>query len=69
MDLPTADPQRRTYLIEEGDTLWDIAFYELGDASRWIELHRLNVKTLGPDPTDLKPGTWIELPAVKLPND
>ncbi|MEE8450483.1 MAG: LysM peptidoglycan-binding domain-containing protein, partial [Thermoguttaceae bacterium] len=51
-----------TYVVEEGDTLYDIARYELGKASRWSEIHALNSHILGKDYDYLVPGTRLTLP-------
>src|SRR5690606_29468622 len=37
------------YVVREGDTLFDIARYHLGKASRWAELYELNRQQLGDD--------------------
>ncbi|MBN2475627.1 MAG: LysM peptidoglycan-binding domain-containing protein [Pirellulales bacterium] len=52
----------RIYVVEEGDTLFDIARYELGKASRWAEVHALNRDVLGNDYDYLVPGTELVLP-------
>lgn len=52
----------RVYVVEEGDTLFDIARYELGKASRWGEIYDLNRETLGEDFDYLQPGTQLVLP-------
>jgi nucleoid-associated protein YgaU len=52
----------RTYTVVEGDTLFDIARYELGKASRWAEIYELNHATLGKDFDYLVPGTELRLP-------
>jgi nucleoid-associated protein YgaU len=52
----------RTYTVEEGDTLFDIARYELGKASRWVEIHELNRHVLGDDFDYLTPGIELILP-------
>lgn len=52
----------RTYTVEEGDTLFDIARYELGKASRWSEIHELNRDVLGDDYDLLTPGMKLLLP-------
>ncbi|MEX0678927.1 MAG: LysM peptidoglycan-binding domain-containing protein [Pirellulales bacterium] len=51
------------YVVEEGDTLFDIARYELGKASRWAEIYELNREKLGQDFDYLQPGTELRLPA------
>ena len=46
----------------EGDTLFNIARYELGKASRWAEIYDLNRDVLGKDFNYLTPGTQLTLP-------
>jgi len=53
----------RRYVVQEGDTLFDIARYELGKASRWIEIHQLNRELLGDDYDYLSPGLELILPS------
>lgn len=50
------------YVVEQGDTLFDIARYKLGKASRWAEIYELNRDTLGTDFDYLRPGTELVLP-------
>jgi nucleoid-associated protein YgaU len=50
------------YVVEEGDTLFDIARYELGKASRWAEIYDLNRGQLGTDYNYIAPGTKLMLP-------
>jgi nucleoid-associated protein YgaU len=52
----------RTYAVQEGDTLYDIARYELGKAARWVEIYELNRNTLGKDFDYLTPGMQLALP-------
>ncbi len=52
----------RTYIVAEGDSLFDIARTELGKASRWVEIYDLNAEVLGKDIDSLTPGTQIILP-------
>ena len=52
----------RTYVVEEGDTLFDIARYELGKASRWVEIYELNRDLLGDDFDYLTSGMELVLP-------
>ena len=52
----------RTYVVEEGDTLSDIARFELGKASRWVEIYELNRDRLGGDFDYLVPGTLLAMP-------
>jgi nucleoid-associated protein YgaU len=53
----------RTYRVEEGDTLYDIARYELGNGGRWPEIYELNRHVLGGDYDYLKPGVQLVIPA------
>lgn len=52
----------RTYKVNEGDTLFDIARYELGKAARWVEIYELNRDVLGKDFNYLTPGTVLAMP-------
>ncbi|MBX7167853.1 MAG: LysM peptidoglycan-binding domain-containing protein [Pirellulales bacterium] len=52
----------RPYVVAEGDTLFDIARNELGDARRWSEIYELNRQTLGNNVDRLQPGTQLTLP-------
>ncbi len=55
-------PGRDVYIVAEGDTLFDIARYELGKASRWAEIYELNRELLGEDFDYLRPGTELVMP-------
>jgi len=55
----------KVYVVEEGDTLFDIARYELGEARRWPEIYVLNRQTLGADIDYLRPGTQLQMPATR----
>ncbi|MEX2112151.1 MAG: LysM peptidoglycan-binding domain-containing protein, partial [Pirellulales bacterium] len=50
------------YIVAEGDTLFDIARYELGKASRWGEIYELNRDKLGEDFDFLQPGLELVMP-------
>ena len=50
------------YTVVEGDTLYRIARYELGDASRWYEIYKLNREMIGESFNHLRPGTRLVLP-------
>ncbi len=52
----------RAYVVQEGDTVYDIARQELGKASRWREIYDLNKDILGKQSLDPAPGTQILLP-------
>ncbi len=57
-----AKPQPRIYTVKPGDSLWRIARDQLGDASRHLELAKLNEAVLDGDADSLKPGQIIILP-------
>ena len=57
----------RTYEVQEGDTLFDIARNELGKASRWAEIYDLNRDALGKDFDYLTPGMQLILPPKDAP--
>lgn len=59
----------RTYTVQEGDNLFDIARYELGKASRWPEIHQLNRDVLGDDYDLVTPGLELILPDDGRPAD
>jgi len=49
------------YIVQEGDSLWEIAAEQLGNPNRYIEIARLNTAVL--DDTDrLKVGMHLKLP-------
>ncbi|MCE9554736.1 MAG: LysM peptidoglycan-binding domain-containing protein [Planctomycetes bacterium] len=52
----------RAYEVREGDTLFDIARFELGDGARWIEIYQMNRDQLTDDFHYLKPGSTLMLP-------
>ncbi len=58
----TTPPRRRTYRVQEGDTLSEISARELDAARRWREILDLNAALLD-GPEDLRPGMVLELPA------
>jgi nucleoid-associated protein YgaU len=51
-----------SYIVAEGDTLFDIARYELGKASRWGEIYELNREKLGEDFDFLQLGLELRMP-------
>jgi len=52
----------RTYVVQENDTLFDIARWELGKASRWFEIYHLNRDLIGSDYNYLPRGAELVLP-------
>jgi len=57
----------RTYVVQEGDTLWSIARNELGKVSRWADIYQLNRESLGKDYDYLTPGMKLALPPTESP--
>lgn len=55
------EEESRTYTVKSGDSLSRIAQRELGDASRWPEIHELNADEI-PNPDLIQPGQVIYLP-------
>jgi nucleoid-associated protein YgaU len=58
---PAHDAGARWYQVRKNDRYMSIARAELGDASRWEEIHRLN-KDKFPDPDQIREGVRIKLP-------
>lgn len=52
----------QVYVVQEGDTLFDIANSELGKASRWPEIYERNKETLGKQFDYLTPGMRLVMP-------
>lgn len=59
--LPAQPPQAKTYTVQKGDCLWNIAKKQLGDGSRWKELHNLNQDQIS-NPNLIYPGQILNLP-------
>lgn len=64
---PTRHRGGRVYVVQEGDTLFDIARYELGKAARWAEIYELNREAIGTDFDHLSPGMQLTLPQDHTP--
>lgn len=61
----SAGPRYRggpTYTVQEGDTLFDIARYKLGNGARWPEIYDLNSDVLKGDFNYVTPGIVLTLP-------
>jgi hypothetical protein len=52
----------RVYVAREGDTLYDVAKFELGKVGRWAEIYELNRDTVRNQFDYLTPGTKLILP-------
>ncbi len=61
--VATARNTEPIYVVEDGDTLYEIARSKLGKSSRWGEIFELNRDVLGDKLDALSPGTELVLPA------
>lgn len=61
-NAPASSTGVKTYTVKPKDTFYSIAKRELGDASRWKELLKLNSELVDGEPTNLKPGQVLKLP-------
>jgi nucleoid-associated protein YgaU len=61
---PAPEVTNGNYIVQEGDTLFDIARYKLGRASRWGEIFELNREVLGEDFDFLQPGLELKMPST-----
>lgn len=55
----------KTYTVQEGETLFDIARRQLGKASRWVEIYDLNRARLGKQMEGFRPGITLILPQTE----
>ena len=70
---PAMGQSEETYVVERGDSLWEIADDELGDGKRYGEIYQLNEGRPQPDgmrlsdPDEIWPGWQLRLPAEQAP--
>jgi nucleoid-associated protein YgaU len=50
------------YVVKSGDNLWNISKSNLGDATKWSEVYKLNHDVIGANPSLIRPGTELTLP-------
>lgn len=60
-DRPAEQPQARTYTVQGGDCLWNIAKKQLGDGGRWKEIHNLNLDKIS-NPNKINTGQVLTMP-------
>jgi nucleoid-associated protein YgaU len=60
--VPT-ETKTKTYTVDSGDNLSNIAKQELGDAKRWREIYELNKDVIGDNPDLIQPGMELKLPS------
>ena len=58
----------RVYIVQEGDSIYEIARYLLGKASRWGEIYELNKEALGENLEYLPAGTRLLIPPAEPGN-
>jgi nucleoid-associated protein YgaU len=56
-----AAPARRVYVVQQGDSLSQIAKNVYGDASRWREIYEANKDGIK-DPKIIRPGQELRIP-------
>ncbi|HEX5688841.1 MAG TPA: hypothetical protein VFX76_02515 [Roseiflexaceae bacterium] len=54
---------RSTRLTADSDTLWDIAVRFYGDGAQWPKIYQANTATIGGDPSVLRGGLTLNIPA------
>jgi nucleoid-associated protein YgaU len=55
-------PFERTYVVQEGDSFYEIARRLLGDGTRWPEVYEMNKDEVGLDPSNLRVGQVLKVP-------
>lgn len=59
---PQTRPYALTLIVEDGDSLWELAAKYYFDGSRWQEIYEYNQEVIGGDPTLILSGTDLVLP-------
>lgn len=60
-ERPAEQPQARTYTVQGGDCLWNIAKKQLGDGGKWKEIHNLNLDKIS-NPNKINTGQVLTMP-------
>lgn len=60
-ERPADPPQARTYTVQKGDCLWNIAKKILGDGKRYVEIYNLNRDKIS-NPNLIRVGQVLTLP-------
>jgi len=60
--IGTKKSARTEYVVQSGDSLWDIAGRYLGNGNRYPEIEKLN-RSIIDDAGDISEGTRLRLPA------
>jgi nucleoid-associated protein YgaU len=61
-DTPPPGESQRTYTVQSGDSLSDIAAATLGNGGRWRELYEANRDIIGDNPNNVRPGMELRIP-------
>lgn len=62
-EAATETPQKTTYTVKPGDSLWAISKKLLGSGARYSELYELNKSIIGSNPNLIYPGQTFTIPA------
>ncbi|UCG33007.1 MAG: LysM peptidoglycan-binding domain-containing protein [Phycisphaerales bacterium] len=55
-------PFERTYVVQEGDSFYEIARRLLDNGTRWPEVYEMNKDEVGLDPSNLRVGQVLKIP-------
>ncbi len=61
--VPTAQPVSKTYVLQSGEGLWDVAVKFYGDGYRWVDIAKANQLENNAD--NIEPGTKLIIPNLK----
>ena len=61
--VPTARPTSNAYVLQDGESLWDVAVKFYGDGYKWIDIAKAN--NLENNPDNIEPGTKLIIPNMK----
>jgi nucleoid-associated protein YgaU len=65
LEQQQAPATAKAYTIRSGDCLWNIAKDQLGDATKWSDIYKMNSDVLGANPSLIHPGASIQLPGAE----
>ena len=59
---PQEIPYAVSFIVEEGDSLWEISEEYYGEGRHWQEIYEYNQDVIGENPSLILPGTELEMP-------
>ncbi len=59
---PQEIPYAVSFIVEEGDSLWEISEEYYGEGRQWQEIYEYNQDVIGENPSLILPGTELEMP-------